>query len=210
MLKGTMNFMMIVLTILIVIGVIAMIWRGFVREDQELAARPTGTEMLSTAMRRDGLAMTEFGEEFVPDSQTDKRPDSQIEGQTNSQTDSQTDNQIDNQIDNQTDSHPPVSETSITDVEDAPIEAESQPLDVSLQQMEQTEAAVQDALFRDLQQQLTDTASILDQVEQYVLTLQAIEPFQQEWQHLLTASVSASASASASADAIPDSSLIRE
>jgi hypothetical protein len=197
-----MNFMMIVLTILIVIGVIAMIWRGFVREDQELAARPTGTEMLSTAMRRDGLAMTEFGEEFVPDSQTDKRPYIQTDSQTDSGTESRTDSQSDSQL--------AVSETSITDVEDAPIEAESQPLDVSLQQMEQAEAAVQDALFRDLQQQLTDTASILNQVEQYVLTLQAIEPFQQEWQHLLTASVSASATAVTDTDAIPDSYLICE
>ncbi len=166
-----MNFMMIALTILIAIGVIAMIWRGFVREDRELAARPPGTEMHNTTMGRDRLALTEFGEEFAPA----RVPDRQS----------------------------PVNETSIIDLEDTSVEAESQPLDVSLQQMEQTEAAMQDELFRELQRQLTETASILEQVEQHVFTLQAIEPFSQQWQQLLTDSA-------ASAGAVPHPPLIRE
>jgi hypothetical protein len=146
--------MMLVLTILIAIGVIAMIWRGFVREDQELTTRSSGTEMHNAPMRRDNLVMAEFGEEFTPVLQPDRQD--------------------------------PVNETSILDLEEDTDAAESQPLDAGLQQMEQTEAAMQEALFRDLERQLADTASILEQVEQCVLTLQAIEPFQQQLQQLLT------------------------
>lgn len=167
-----MSFMLIVLTILIAIGVIAVIWRGFVREDRELTARPPVAEARSTGMRRDRLAMTEFGEDFEPAPEPDRRV--------------------------------PVNETSSVDLEDVPDEAEAQPLSASLQQMEQTEAVLQDTLLRDLQQQLADTASILEQVDQCLLTLQAIEPIQHDCQQLLTA---------AAADAIqaPGSSpLVRE
>jgi len=63
-----------------------------------------------------------------------------------------------------------------------PVQEQPASLHSSLQQIEETESDLSDSLLHSLQQQLSETAAMLRQVEQHVMTLHALEPFLQEWQ----------------------------
>jgi len=163
-----MTSMTLLFIALIVAGVVLLIWRvlsaGAVQAEAGSAedARAADSRR-ATALPRADLALTEFAEEWDVHEAPAARAAADAE-QPAARAEA--------------DAEQPASRST---------PASEQPASVhdSLQQIEETEASLSDSVFHSLQQQLTETASILQQVEQQVMALHALEPFRQQWQQVL-------------------------